>query len=252
MKIDGANILITGGGGAFGRAFSLDLASRGARVLACDLKEEALGGLKEEARKREVRIETLQGDVTAEKDVERLFQGFVDRFGRLDVLINNAGVAEDGLLIKKRGERYEKFPLSRWERGLAVNLTGVFLCAREGAFQMIQQQSGGLIIHISSVARHGNYIQANYSATKAAVVALTVVWSKELSGYGIRCVALAPGYIDTPLTRNIPEGVLDRFTSQIPQGRLGKVEEVTHAIRFAIENDYLNGRVIDLDGGLRI
>jgi 3-oxoacyl-[acyl-carrier protein] reductase len=252
MKIDGAHILITGGGGAFGRAFSLDLASRGAWVFASDLREESLESLKEEARKREVRIETLQGDVTEEKEVERLFQGFVDRCGRLDVVINNAGVAEDGLLIKKRGERYEKFPLSRWLRGVAINLTGVFLCGREAAFHMIQQGSGGLIINVSSIARHGSYIQSNYSATKAAVVALTVAWSKEFSGYGIRCVALAPGYIDTPLTRNIPEGVLGRVTSQIPQGRLGEVEEVTHAIRFAIENDYLNGRVIDLDGGLRI
>lgn len=253
MNIQGANILITGGAGAFGKAFAFDLAPRGARVLAFDLKEEALESLSEEGKERGISVQTFRGDVSKETDVEALFEAFTRRMGRLDVLVNNAGVAEDGLLVKQRGEHYEKFPLVRWQRGIDVNLTGVFLCGREAAFHMIRQGSGGLILNISSIARHGSFIQANYSATKAAVVALTVVWAKELSKYGIRSVALAPGYVDTPLTRNIPVEVRDRITStQIPTGRLGEVSEVAHAVRFAIENDYLNGRVIDLDGGLRV
>ncbi|MGD2125550.1 MAG: SDR family NAD(P)-dependent oxidoreductase [Desulfobacteraceae bacterium] len=253
MNVHGSNILITGGAGAFGRVFTLDLASRGAQVLACDRNGEGLAGLKEEAHQEKLTVETFQADVSQEEDVEKLFGAFVDRFGRLDVVINNAGVAEDGLLIKKEGEQYEKFPLSRWQRGVAINLTGVFLCGREAAFHMITQGGGGVIINISSISRHGNFVQSNYSATKAAIVALTVVWSKELSRYGIRSVALAPGYVDTPMTRNIPEEIRSRIISlQIPRGRLGEIREVTHAVRFAIENDYLNGRVIDLDGGLRI
>jgi 3-oxoacyl-[acyl-carrier protein] reductase len=253
MNIDGANILITGGAGAFGRSFALDLASRGARILVCDLSEEALTKFEYEAKEKELPVKAFQADVTREKDVEDLFKTFMDQFGKVDVVINNAGVAEDGLLVKKRGEHYEKFPLSRWERGLSVNLTGVFLCGREAAFHMIRQGTGGVIVNISSVSRHGAFIQSNYSATKAAVVALTVVWSKELSGHGIRSVALAPGYVDTPLTRNIPEKIRgDIISSQIPLGRLGEISEVTHAVRFAIENDYLNGRVLDLDGGLRL
>jgi 3-oxoacyl-[acyl-carrier protein] reductase len=118
---------------------------------------------------------------------------------------------------------------------------------------MIRQGTGGLILNMSSISRHGNFIQSNYSATKAAVAALTVVWAKELSRYGVRSVALAPGYMDTPLTRNIPEDIRHHLvSSQIPQGRLGTVDEVAHAVRFVIENDYMNGRVVEVDGGLRI
>lgn len=252
MNIEGANILITGGAGALGRAFSLDLASRGGRIMACDTRADGLKALREEAEGLKLKLETHRLDVSDEEDVERLFHGFMKQFGRLDVLINSAGIAEDGLLVKRKGALIEKFPLSRWRRGLDINLTGVFLCGREGAFHMIEQGCGGVIINLSSISRHGNFIQSNYSATKAAVIALTVVWAKELSRYGIRSVALAPGYIDTPLTRNIPEEVRGRIIPQIPQQRMGTMDEVTHAVRFIIENDYMNGRVMDLDGGLRI
>ncbi|MBW1920528.1 MAG: SDR family NAD(P)-dependent oxidoreductase [Deltaproteobacteria bacterium] len=253
MRIKGSNILVTGGAGSFGRAFSFDLASRGARIFSCDIDAEALAGIRDEAQSQGLGIETFQADISKENQVEGLFNKIVEQFGPLDVLINNAGVAEDGLLIKKENGGYRKFSFSQWKKGVDINLNGVFLCAREAAFHMIRQGSGGLIINISSVSRHGSFIQSNYSATKAAVVALSVVWAKELSGYGIRSVAIAPGYIDTPLTRKIPEKVRQKIVfEQIPQKRMGNVSEVAHAIRFAIENDYLNGRVIDLDGGLRI
>ncbi len=252
MNIKGSHIVITGGAGALGRAFAMDLASRGARVLASDLDQDGLSALAKQAQEKKFSMETFRSDITQEREVERLFQIVMDRFERLDVVINNAGIAEDGLLVKKRGDRIEKFPLSRWERGLSVNLTGAFLCAREGAFHMVRQGGGGLIINMSSISRHGSFVQSNYSATKAALVALTVVWAKELSRYGIRSVALAPGYLDTPLTRNIPEEVQKRIKTTIPQERMGTIDEVTHAVRFVIENDYVNGRVIEIDGGLRI
>lgn len=253
MNIHGANILITGGAGAFGRSFAFDLASRGAQILVCDQNKDALEGVIQEAQQAKLPVATYHADISQEGNVEDLFSTFVDQFGKVDVVINNAGVAEDGLLIKKKGEHYEKFPISRWHRGLSINLTGVFLCGREAAFHMIRQGTGGVIINISSISRHGNFIQSNYSATKAAIVALAVVWAKELSRYGIRSLAVAPGYTDTPLTRNIPEDIRNRvLIPQIPLARLGQIHEVTHAIRFAIENDYFNGRVIDLDGGLRL
>jgi len=253
MNIRGAKVIITGGAGVLGRAFAFDLASRGAQILVCDQNKEALIMINQETQQAKLPIATHHADVSRENDVIELFKAFVDQFGKVDVVINNAAVAEDGLLIKKKGNHYERFPLSRWQRGLNVNLTGVFLCGREAAFHMIRQGTSGVIINISSISRHGNFIQSNYSATKTAIVALTVVWSKELSGYGIRSVALAPGYIDTPLTRNIPEEIRSHIvTSQIPLERMGKISEVAHAIRFAIENDYLNGRVLDLDGGLRL
>ncbi|MDY7034866.1 MAG: SDR family NAD(P)-dependent oxidoreductase [Thermodesulfobacteriota bacterium] len=253
MKIQGKNILITGGAGALGSAFTFDLASIGAQIMVCDHSSDAIEKVKQEVRQKKLPITAIQADVSKENNVEDLFRAFVDQYGKVDVVINNAGVAEDGLLIKKKGEHHEKFPLSRWQRGLDINLTGVFLCGREAAYYMSRQGTGGVIINISSLSRHGNFIQSNYSATKAAIVAMTVVWSKELSRYGIRSVALAPGFIDTPLTKKIPEGVRERIVSSlIPMERFGKIDEVSHAIRFIIENDYMNGRVIDLDGGLRI
>ena len=252
MKVDGANVLITGAAGALGTAFSLDLAGRGARIMACDVRRDALKAFQKEADEKKLKVETHLADVTDEEEAETLFQVFLERFGRLDVVINNAAVAEDGLLVKKKGDLLEKFPLSRWRRGVDINLNGVFLCAREGAYHMIRRGSGGLILNLSSISRHGNFIQSNYSATKAALIALTVVWAKELSRYGIRCAALAPGYLDTPLTGKIPEEVRKRIIPQIPQARMGRMDEVSHAVRFAIENDYFNGRVLDLDGGLRI
>lgn len=253
MNINEANVLITGGGGTLGSAFAFDLASRGANILICDINKEALVAVEEDAKQKKLYIDIVQADISKEKEVEALFHAFAKRFGRVDVVINNAAVAEDGLLVKKTGDKIEKFPSSRWHRGLAVNLTGVFFCGREAAYHMIQQDSAGLIINISSISRHGNFIQSNYSATKAAIAALTVVWAKELSGYGIRSVALAPGYIDSPLTGNIPEEVRNRIlSSQIPLKRMAEINEITHAIRFIIENDYINGRVIDIDGGLRI
>lgn len=253
MNIHGANILITGGAGVLGRSFAFHLASGGAQILVCDKNEDALERVIQEAQQRRLSVATYHADIGQEGDVTELFGAFVDQFGRVDVVINNAGVAEDGLLIKKKGDHYERFPLSRWQKGLSINLTGVFLCGREGAFHMARQGTGGLIINISSISRHGNFIQSNYSATKAAIVALTVVWAKELSRYNIRSVAVAPGYIDTLLTRNIPEDIRNRILiPQIPLARLGRIDEVTHAICFVIENDYFNGRVIDLDGGLRL
>ena len=151
LEIDGSNILITGGGGAFGRAFASDLASRGARVLACDRNEDPLSRLKKEAEQEKLTVEIYAAHVSGESPVEGLFRAFIDRFGRLDVVITNAGVAEDGLLVRKKGDALERFPLDRWQRGLAVNLTGVFLCGREGAFHMVSQGTGGLILNMSSI-----------------------------------------------------------------------------------------------------
>jgi len=131
MKIQGAHIVISGGAGALGKAFAIDLASRGARVRASDLNQDGLVSLAKEGQEKGYAIEIFQGDVTEERDVERLFQSAVDRFGRVDVVINNAGIAEDGLLVKKRDDRIEKFPLSRWQRGVSVNLTGSFLMSFE-------------------------------------------------------------------------------------------------------------------------
>lgn len=172
--------------------------------------------------------------------------------GALDVLINNAGITRDGLLIKyKDGELLGKMSVEDWQAVLDVNLTGAFLCAREAAGHMARFGAGGVIINISSLSRVGNFGQSNYSATKAGVAALTVLWARELARHGIRTAAIAPGLINTEMVAAMKPEARDRLAAMVPAKRLGDPDEVAQTAQFILENDYISGRVIDLDGGLR-
>jgi 3-oxoacyl-[acyl-carrier protein] reductase len=173
--------------------------------------------------------------------------------GGLDVLVNNAGIVKDGLLIKaKDGEVTGKMSLDQWQAVIDINLTGVFLCAREAAERMIRRKQGGVIINISSISRYGNAGQSNYSAAKAGVAAMAEVWAKELSRYGIRTGSIAPGYTRTEILASMRPEMLEKLTAQVPLRRLGEVSEIAHAAIFIAENDFFTGRCIDLDGGMRI
>ena len=252
MEIAGSRILVTGGARGLGRTFVLDLACAGARVGACDLDAEGLAALAREAADRELSVSTHQADVSDEASVERLFADFVEQAGGIDAVVNNAGLNRDGLLIKKKGDTLEKFPLAKWQAVIDVDLTGVFLCAREAAYHMVTQGSGGVIVSIASLSREGNKGQTNYSAAKAGVAAMTVVWAQELARYGIRAVAVSPGLTATEMAAAIPDDVRQAMTGAIPLARMCEPGEVSHAVRFALENEYMNGRVIDIDGGFRI
>jgi 3-oxoacyl-[acyl-carrier protein] reductase len=133
-----------------------------------------------------------------------------------------------------------------------VNLSGVFLCAREAAAQMIELGNGGVIVNISSISRSGNAGQTNYSAAKAGVESMGVVWAKELARYGIRVASIAPGFTRTDILAAMRPEVLERLTAPVPLRRLGKPEEIAHAVKFIFENDFFTGRCIDIDGGLRL
>jgi 3-oxoacyl-[acyl-carrier protein] reductase len=177
----------------------------------------------------------------------------VSDFGRLDVVINNAGILRDALLVKvKDGEIVGKMSLAQWQAVIDVNLTGVFLCGREAAERMIRLRSGGVIINISSVSRHGNAGQTNYSAAKAGVTALTVVWAKELARHGIRTGAIAPAGTRTDILSSMRPEMLEKLMAPVPLRRLGEPEEIAAAAAFIVSNDFFSGRCIDLDGGLRI
>jgi 3-oxoacyl-[acyl-carrier protein] reductase len=191
-------------------------------------------------------------DISVESQVESLFAKIVDDYGRLDGIINNAGLLRDGMLIKfKDGVLQDKMSLSQWRSVIDVNLTGTFLCGREAAAAMAQAGNGGVIINISSIAKAGNIGQSNYSATKAGVASLVTCWSRELARFGIRVAGIAPGVISTDMTDSIkPEG-MERLLKMVPAGRLGDRQELAHAALFIIENDYMNGRIVELDGGLR-
>ena len=143
-------------------------------------------------------------------------------------------------------------PLNQWQSVIAVNLTGVYLCTRKVAAKMVELQRSGLIIKISSISRAGNMGQSNYSAAKAGVAAMTVVWAKELARYGIRVAGIAPGFIETEMTGGMKPEALEKMTAGIPLRRMGKPEEIAHSAAYLFENDYYSGRILELDGGLRM
>ncbi len=174
-------------------------------------------------------------------------------FRRFDVLVNNAGITRDALLVKAQdGAIHSKMSLAQWQAVMDVNLTGVFLCGREGAERMIQVGNGGLIINISSISREGNPGQTNYSAAKAGVAAMTVVWAKELARYGIRSAAIAPGFCATEILSAMKPEMVDRVKAAVPLHRLGEPAEIAATAVFIAENDFVTGRVLEVDGGLRL
>jgi len=230
-----------------GKKFAVDLKDLGAKPFVVDVIQENLDALKNETG-----IPGRILDVSKEKEVEEFFERYTSEDGVPDVLINNAGITADALFIKQKGEEITKFPFSKWESVLGVNLTGVFLCAREAAFQMVKRGVKGVIINISSISRAGNIGQTNYSATKSAVDAMTVTWAKELSKFGIRVGAIAPGYINTEMVAKIRQDIIEKVIQNIPMGRLGEMEEISQTIQFIIRNDFFTGRIIEVDGGMRL
>jgi 3-oxoacyl-[acyl-carrier protein] reductase len=154
---------------------------------------------------------------------------------------------------KATGKVADKLSLKQWQMVIDVNLTGVFLTGREAAIRMIERGNGGVIIPMSSIARHGNMGQTNYSAAKAGVASMTVAWSKELARYKIRVAAIAPGFIETPMVmRDMKQEALDKWKQTIPVGRLGKPEEIAHTALYICENDIVTGVTIEVSGGIRI
>jgi len=253
MQISGKTVLITGAGRGLGAAMARGFAQRGADVALVDLDESGLREVANTCRALGRRAEAYSANVADEAQVVSLFDRVAGDFGRLDCAIANAGILRDGLLVKvKDGEVVGKLPLAQWQSVIDVNLTGVFLCGREAAERMIQLGDGGCIINISSLSRAGNFGQSNYSAAKAGVAALTVVWAKELARYGIRVNAIAPGFIKTEMVASMKPEILDKMAAGIPVQRLGEPSEIAATAAFILENDYCNGRVIEIDGGQRL
>jgi len=175
--------------------------------------------------------------------------------GGLDVLVNNAGIFRDGLLVKKDRETGEikKMSLRKWQSVIDVDLTGPFLTTREFAAKAIESgSSASVVVNISSIARHGNRGQSNYSAAKAGLIADTRVWAIELARHGIRTGAVAPGFVDTPILEGMPPEVLNQMLKPVPLRRVAQPQEIYLAVKFIIECDYFTGRCIDVDGGLAL
>jgi len=253
MELKDKVIVVTGGGRGLGRAMALELAGKGAKLALVDLNQDGLDQTAGLCMEMGVEARTYTANVAEEADVEKLFTDIVRDFSSINGLVNNAGITRDGLFIKaKDGQVVGKMSMEQWNQVIAVNLTGTFLCAREAAAKMIELGCEGCIINISSVSRSGNMGQTNYTATKAGVEAMAVTWAKELARYGIRAASIAPGYIGTEMVMSMKPEALEKIASGIPAKRLGKPEEIAKTVTFILENDYVNGRCLEIDGALRI
>src|SRR5271165_5587022 len=252
MDIHNKTVVVTGAGRGIGRATALALAHDGANVAlfdlnAADLEETGRLCAAESVQAREYRV-----NVADETEVCAAMTRVAADFGRLDGLVNNAGIVRDGLLVKvKDGAVVGRMTMDQWNAVINVNLSAVFLCAREAAAHMIEHGNGGVIVNISSISRVGNAGQSNYSAAKAGVESLGVVWAKELARYGIRVGSVAPGFTHTEILSSMRPEVLDKLTAPVPLKRLGRPEEIAQTVLFIFENDFFTGRCIEVDGGLR-
>jgi 3-oxoacyl-[acyl-carrier protein] reductase len=249
VNIPGLRVVVTGGASGLGEAFCRRLTELGARVWAVDRDADALERVRQQWSAG-TPPHFVHADVGIESDVDRVF-GEVAAAGGVDVLVNNAAVLIDQALVSKLGKRLRKHTLDGWNETIRSNLTGPFLMAREAAALMLQTRTRGLIVNVSSISRAGNPGQTAYGAAKAGIDAMTVTWARELAPYGIRVAAIAPGFVETAMTKNIPPLFLERLREATPIKRYGTLQEFQQALTFVIENDYFNGRTLELDGGLR-
>jgi len=243
MRLAGKVAIITGAGRGIGREAALLFAREGAKVVLADVDpqaEKVVGEIKE------FRGEAIfvRSDVTNRESCAVMTAAAVNSFGRIDILINNAGITRDAQLVK--------LSESDFDRVVAVNLKGTFNATQAVAPQMIDQGSGRIINVSSVVGLYGNFGQTNYAATKAGVIGMTKTWARELGRKGITVNAVAPGFIQTEMTESVPEKVLEMMRGRTPLGRLGTARDVANIYLFLASDDaaYVNGTVVSVDGGL--
>ena len=253
MELASVKCIISGAAQGLGRHFALRLCQAGAQVAIGDVNPQGLADTLELARGSKGRLHARPLDVSQEADVRAFVEWAHTSMGGLNAVINNAGILRDGLLVKK--DRHTGavtvLPKEQWDAVLAVNLTGATLLVREGVRKMAETGTRpGVVVSMSSIARHGNRGQSNYVAAKAALAANTFTWAREFGPFGIRATAVAPGMIDTPMTRSMNVRAREALISAIPVGRIGEPEDIWLAVRFCLECEYFNGRTVDVDGGL--
>lgn len=249
MQLKDTNIIITGAGTGFGKSMALHFSKLKASIFAIDIDEKALDQLKLDNPD----IHIYQCDVADNKKVEETIEQIFQFEGGVNVLINNAGIMKNAPLVNLLQRPDNRHAIELWENVIAVNQNSVFYTTRTFASKMIKNRNKGVIVNISSIAANGNIGQTAYAASKAAVEAMTKVWAKELGVLGVRSVAVAPGFIDTSGTHDaLEEKMLNKWIEKTPLRRTGKIEEVVSAVQFAIENDFVNGEILNINGGLTI
>jgi 3-oxoacyl-[acyl-carrier protein] reductase len=240
--------LVTGGAAGIGKATAAKFASEGARTIICDVNTPA-----GKATAQELGVDFRKVNVADRQDVQEWIDAVMAAYGRIDVLVNNAGILRDGQLVKmKEGQLVKQLSQEDWDLVINVNLKGVFNCTQAVAPIMIRQGQGVILNASSVVGLDGNFGQTNYVATKAGVIGMTKVWARELGRYGVRVNAVAPGFILTDMVRQMPEKILQRMQSHVPMGFLGEPEDIANAYAFLASDEarYVNGAVLRVDGGI--
>lgn len=246
----GRTVIVTGGGAGIGRATVLAFAREGARVSAWDVDTRAAEALLAEAGPD---VELRAVDVTDPAGVESAVAAVVERWGGIDVLVNNAGIVRDAQLVKWRdGAAVATMTDAQFDAVIAVNLKGVFNGTRAVAPRMIAAGRGVILSASSVVGLYGNFGQTNYTATKAGVIAMTQTWARELGKYGIRVNAVAPGFIATEILKAMPEKVIQGMVSHTPVGRMGTPEDIAQAYVWLASDaaSFVHGTILSVDGGL--
>jgi 3-oxoacyl-[acyl-carrier protein] reductase len=250
MRMEDKVVLVTGGAAGIGKATALRFAEEGARVVICDVNEEAgkatVKGLGEGGA-------FYQVNVVNRMEVKNWVDNVVAKYGRVDVLVNNAGILRDGQLVKvKDGELVGQMSEENFDLVIAVNLKGTFNCGQAVAPYMIMQGAGVILNATSIVGLDGNFGQTNYVATKSGVIGMTKVWSRELGKYGVRVNAVAPGFTATEILVSMPEKVIDGMKARTPLGRLGEPRDIANAYLFLASDEaaFITGAVLRVDGGI--
>lgn len=243
--LQGKTAIVTGGGRGIGKAIALKLASLGAKIVINDIpaSTDAMATC-EEIKNMGAECIFVPGDVRNPEDVQNLIQETLDKFSTVDILVNNAGITRDGLMLRMKDED--------WDAVMDINLKGTFHCIQAAVRPMMKQRSGAIINIASVVGVTGNAGQANYSASKAGVIALTKTTAKEFAKKGIRANAIAPGFIASAMTDVLPEDVKKQYFDSIPLSRFGAAENVADAVAFLASDmaSYITGQVLCVDGGL--
>jgi 3-oxoacyl-[acyl-carrier protein] reductase len=238
--------IITGSAQGIGLATALKFAQEGAIVIVCDLKQAAVDEAVAQCRALGATAAGFVMDVTKRKQIDEVVALVKAQFGRIDVLVNNAGITQDA--------RLQKMTLEQFDRVIDVNLRGVFQCTQTVADSMVAQGSGVILNASSVVGIYGNFGQTNYAASKFGVIGFTKTWSRELGPKGVRVNAVAPGFINTAMVAAMPEKILQDLQAKVPLKRLGRPEEIANVYAFLASDEasYINGAVIEVSGGMSV
>ena len=245
-RLEGQVSIITGAAQGIGLATALKFAQEGAIVVVCDLRQEAVDAAVAQCRAAGAEALGFAFSVTDRAQVDAMAAAVKARFGRIDVLVNNAGITQDA--------RLQKMSLEQFDAVIDVNLRGVFHCAQAVVDTMVAQGRGAILNASSVVGIYGNFGQTNYAAAKFGVIGFTKTWSRELGPKGVRVNAVAPGFVDTPILATMPEKVLAHMREQVPLGRLARAEEIANVYAFLASDEasYVNGAVIEVSGGMTV